>query len=865
MQSFAQTSPWGRHTYAVIVGAAIIAGIVLRWPAIEAGPGSDDYMQYAMLDGRYPVERSPLDLFNFTDGSAAENRALMAYGSVPWWTAPELRLAMLRPLSSLLVIFDRSVLGDRPVLHHLHTMLWWAVLVVVVASLLRRLLSLPVAALAVVAFVCEEGHGMPVVWLANRGALVSLVFGLLGLIMHLRYRVDGERRCLFWSVMWFVLGLLSGEWVFPVFGYLIAFELVAAPGGLWRRVLALAPVGVLAVLFLVVRSALNYGALNSGVYIDPVTEPLHFLVAAGQRIPVFFADLVYGIPAVHYSFGSPWRDIVLGWDVFPPDVWSQLPPWQTWHIVLGTSAMLLLAWAVWSTVVGDRDAERPMSLRWLLLGSLLSLLPVLASFPSSRLVMPASVGIFATLATTALRWAAGAAGVWREQHKLALWPLFGLSAMGYLQLWQAGATTHGQVHFVSAQYEAVRQWVQHADLDDATLAQQRVIIMSTTEHTLAFFLPFVLNYQGRPMPLSSWTLSGAMVPHDVRRTHGNVLEMATLVRGFGTNAMEQLYRDKRFGWKVGDRVEFEGLKVEVIDIFRGFPRRVRFTFDRDLDDPSLVFLLSTEVGLKRFPIPRIGETARLGRSAFPMPGAISAAIERRDPNVNCVGKRPLIDDCMLGHAHADCGGEGEPVLGCHGFGDCRWFRGGCLPLGYVASFCSADNVCCQDDWPYHAFEVFEEGPGVQGIESLLHGWGSRPWDSLRDTVVEVQLDPELLFEMPQVSCNSAAGPCDGGRLRILGYYRNSLAFSFAPPADSNQWGLTVDVLDDPDHGLRARICRTPQPERFGGGCPHMPDPTCAIEGQIRLTRMPRYPADLVDLHVRLRARFADGDEIEASF
>jgi len=864
VQSFPQTSPWGRHAYAIVVACAIIAGVALRWPALDAGPGSDDYMQYATLEGKYPVERSALDLFNFSDGSAQETQALKDYGSVPWWTAPQLRLAMLRPLSSALVIFDRSVLGDRPTLHHIHTMLWWAALVIVVAILLRRLFSGPVAALAVVAFVFEEGHGMPVVWLANRGALVSLFFGVLGLIAHMRYREAGDRRAQALSIAAFVLGLLSGEWVFPVFGYLIAYELLGASGSLPRRALALLPVGTLAVAFLAIRSGLRYGALHSGVYIDPVTEPMHYLVAATQRIPVFFADLVFGIPAVQYSFGTPWRDIVLGWNIFPPEIWAQLPGWRTWHVVLGVTAMILLAWAVRSTLVQNERGERPTALRWLLVGSLLSMLPVLASFPSSRLVMPASVGIFATLAATALAWAGRVARSWREQRRVALWPLLGLCAVAYMQLWVAGTSSRGQVHFVSAQYEAVREWVKHADLDDTRLADQRIVLMSTTEHTLAVFLPFVLHYQGRPMPLSSWTLSGAMVPHDVHRTASNVLEVVALFGGFGTNAMEQLYRDTRFGLRVGDRVTLDGLEVEVLDALRGFPRRVRFTFDRNVDDPSMVFLEATPVGLKRFVVPRIGAAARLRRSAFPTPGAMDRVIATRDANVTCVGQRPLIDDCTLGQAHADCGGVGDPVLACHGFGDCRWFAGGCVAVGYVASFCTTDDACCQDGWPYHDFDAFDEAPGAQAVEALLHGWGEQPWDTQREMNVVAALDPEVLPGVPSVRCSAGDGPCDGGRVRMLGYYTHSFSFALEPPLGSSDWGLSVDVIEDPRRGLISRVCRTSQPERFHAECPRTPAPSCAVDGELFLGKLPRYPAEVGQIGMRLRARFEDGDEVEVT-
>lgn len=79
----------------------------------------DDFAQVAMLDGAYPVERAPWDLFSFTKGEA-ENVALMSRGSLPWWSDPQLRLTALRPLASLLLSFDRAVFDSVPWAMHAH-------------------------------------------------------------------------------------------------------------------------------------------------------------------------------------------------------------------------------------------------------------------------------------------------------------------------------------------------------------------------------------------------------------------------------------------------------------------------------------------------------------------------------------------------------------------------------------------------------------------------------------------------------------------------------------------------------------------------------------------------------------------------
>ena len=66
-------------------------------------------------------------------------------------------------------------------------------------------------------------------------------------------------------------------------------------------------------------------------------------------------------------------------------------------------------------------------------------------------------------------------------------------------------------------------------------------------------------------------------------------------------------------------------------------------------------------------------------------------------------ERMPLSDCDYGLYWAECGGDGEPVLGCdRGNGDCRWFTGGVTARGYAV----ADKPVlggCQEGWPFSDF------------------------------------------------------------------------------------------------------------------------------------------------------------------
>jgi hypothetical protein len=84
-----------------LVVLAIGGGIWLRWHAQYAGFVGDDAVQLAMLRGDFPAERHFLDLFRFADNER-DGLRLMEFGYDAWWTDPQLRIAMFRPLSSAL-------------------------------------------------------------------------------------------------------------------------------------------------------------------------------------------------------------------------------------------------------------------------------------------------------------------------------------------------------------------------------------------------------------------------------------------------------------------------------------------------------------------------------------------------------------------------------------------------------------------------------------------------------------------------------------------------------------------------------------------------------------------------------------------
>lgn len=597
--------------YEVGVALIIALGFWVLLPSIHAGRITDDYMEVAMLDGVFSAPRHPLDLFNFTSGSSDDLTAAQRLGSMPYWAHPDLKLSFMRPLSSALVWLDHTALGADPVAGHLHSLLWWVALVLAVAYLYRSFLPTNLALLAVALFALSDAHHFTVLWLANRGGIVSLCFGVLGLhtlLLRARRTLGSQAAaCLLFS-----LSLLAGEWVFPLFGLAITHALVLGPTGFFSIQLAdtgkrlLPMLGPMA-LFLAVRTWLGYGAHGGGVYVDPITEPLRFIQVLSFRAPILVGDLLLDIPAHWWDTGSPWRGDLLRSGLLSNELWLTMPSWQPIQVALG-----LLATIAFSTALAISLRTYPVALRKKLIAltsaAALALIPVAASFPSSRLGLPAWV--FA---------APAAALVMQHCTHIALFPagkplrsivaaLLTLMGLGYTLLL---GPVRADIAHQAEHFWGIEQWVLNSEVNNNTLPNQHVFIFSGGTFTATFFYPYVLHAHGRPMPKSSYPIVGSAQTVDLYRDSSSSFILRPLSGKLLQRGVERFFRDPDLPYRSGQRFVLPHMTVEITKAWQGKPLELRANFEHSLDDPRYVFLRSRPLGMTRVKMPDVGKWIRL--------------------------------------------------------------------------------------------------------------------------------------------------------------------------------------------------------------------------------------------------------------
>ena len=590
---------------------AVALGVLLRWPALDGGFREDDFVQRAVIEGAFPIARGPLDLFWFSGGSAAESRALEDAGYLPWWSASDLRLAMLRPLSSALLWLDHAVLDADAWWQHAHSLFWWAALIACAALLLGRLLPRAVAGTAVVLYALDEAHAVPLAWLANRSTLVATAFGVLALWAHVRWREDGWRPGAWLTALAATLAVSAGEYALGVLVFVPAYELCAGRGRIATRVAALLPAGVPAAAYVATRAALGYGVRGSGFYLDPFDLPA-FARAVVQRVPALVGDLVLGVPANWWNGGSPWRGRILALGWFEPATWRALPSWHTWQVALGLLAVALVAWLLRWACRSAPDVGR--HLRWLVVGALVSLVPCASSLPAPRLLAGAGIAAAAIAALVIVHaWRA-----WRERRPpgVAIAVVALLAALVHGALAAERAWAHAS-EFGPNSRAAIR-YALDADIPRTHVQALDVVVVSASDFTTAAHVPWVRRAYGLEPPRSYRRLSGAMRAHDLVRIAPNVIDLEVLAEDVGEAAAGSLYRPASEWIVEGSRFELRGMRVDVLEARRGNPARMRFTFDAPLDAGGrYLVLVARPDGLRRLELPPVGASVRLPAAAVP--------------------------------------------------------------------------------------------------------------------------------------------------------------------------------------------------------------------------------------------------------
>ncbi|MFI5307063.1 MAG: glycosyltransferase family 39 protein [Polyangiales bacterium] len=599
----------GKGAYAAAAAAIICASLWLRAPVLSSGFAVDDYAQLAMMKDAYPIRTPPLQLFTFSSGDPTANAVLRGTGFFPWWSHPQLRISMFRPIASALMWLDLYAFGDNAFAYHLHSALWWVAMVAMLAVLLRRILPDAAALLALLLFCADEAHGMLLGWIANRNAIVASAFCVLGLWALLCRAENGDRRFGLLALASFGLGLLTSECALGFLGYAALHELLRPDGT--SRARRLAPIAALSVGYLVLRAGLGFGSHGSGMYIDPFGEAGAFFPEAARRFPVLMADLVLALHSSYGSAGLPFVIRLVERGLLDPAWLFDLRPLRELLIWAGLFSLVLFA-ALGVSVARRREGKP--DLRWLVLGTPLAVLPSVSSLPESRLLVPALLGFCVVLAERVH----ASVEAWRARRS-AFAPALGLAAASAFAAYHIALPSYDD--FVEAGAgarlaNAVRASILAPELDPLLGRDARVMLLSAADPTTTIYLPLIRRLNGKPGPRACQLLTSTFVPLQLTTLSPYAFELTRLSDAY-TPGDAYAAAFNREPLHTGERFDSDWLHVTVDATVRGLSMRARYQIDLPLDDPQVVLLAQTPEGLRRLAFPPQGESVTLMPPATP--------------------------------------------------------------------------------------------------------------------------------------------------------------------------------------------------------------------------------------------------------
>ncbi len=533
--------------------------MILFSPSLWLGFVSDDLMHRLYLLDELSLQDviddgllcSFTEMYDFTKNDSDFVSAAKDIGQIPWWTSDNWNMSFFRPLTEATHRLDYWLWPDTPLLMHLHSLLWAAGILFLVSNLYRKNLNKPwIAGLATLLFAITHTHAIPVSWLANRNALIAVFFGVLSLLAHDRWRKDGWKAGAVLGPFCLTLSLLAAEFALATCAYLLSYALFLDNGRARARVVSLSPYGPIVAAWAVVYRALGFGTTGSGMYTTPFNDPAGFAAKVLERLPILLGGQ---------------------WGILIEDYYSILEKPAFLHVI---SAVLILAVVavVFPLLRRDRVA------RFWGFASLLSLVPVCATFTSGRLLMFSNIGAMGLMAQAIGAWyeqddRLPARVLWRGAARVLVFllislhlivsPLFVPLAIGnFKAIFEYFAVSPGKSLPVTPR-----------------VAAQDLVLVNPPSTFYALYLWRYREFEKMPNPSNLRVFaSGANAPMEIKRLDEQTLKIK-IDKGFHRSFLADLFYDFRVPMKVGQRVEVKGPSARIVSLSTdSYPKRVEYLF-----------------------------------------------------------------------------------------------------------------------------------------------------------------------------------------------------------------------------------------------------------------------------------------------
>jgi hypothetical protein len=562
-----------KRALALVIAVAL--GLAAR--SIAIGFLTDDHGFRAALHARNGHAPAAYDLFRFVPGDLVGNARGMRSGRLPWWSAPDLKIHFVRPLTSLAFALDEHMFHDRPLGYHLVSLAWYAALLLVAASWFRRLLPAPAATCALAVFAWAAAHVEAYAWISARHIVIAATFAAAALA------AVAARRSRAWAALLLALGLTASEAALAAVPIWAALEVAAWDRSWHARLSRVVPPVSLAMAYLMVYHWLGGGTRASGGYHDPAADPGAFLSVAMTRLPALLGSSALGIPA---------------------ELALTVPGWKLACLGVASAGVVALAWHCTRPRGSGADHRQGGTMAWLALGGVVATLPGIAGFPGGRVLVIPDLAFAALLGLVLHRGLVAS----RSGRALAL-----LLAVAHLGLAPV-TTAHAMTRLIRRSQET-RAIAAQIERD---LSASGVAFIVAASDPMVYLYPRTILSDVAPHAVRCLsTLSAARSGHRLTRTGGHTFVLEPMERPLLDGSFDQLFRSSSRPFAVGDTAEQCGAKVRIAAVNRGLPTRLEVEMRSALDDEELALLVWQDRQLTRLRVPAIGGSIELPWSPGP--------------------------------------------------------------------------------------------------------------------------------------------------------------------------------------------------------------------------------------------------------
>jgi hypothetical protein len=375
-----------RFSSSIFIAIGIVLVILLTHrPNSEFTYKSDDYLQVFGIAGNAQLEDAGFKTaahqswisqlsyaFHFFNHDLKSLQPQRDYGNIPWWGSEAGKMHPFRPLAGLThwldyQVFDLDIVGIQ-----WHSLAYFLLFALISWGFYQKwLCHTSLALLCTALLIFDMSMTTNWQWIAARNAYLSLGLGIGSLLCYENWRSSQNYLSAASSVVLFLLSVLAAEAAVALLGYFGAYALTQDKKGWLKGCLAVIPFIVVVILWRSYYNAYGFGSTDIGLYVDPGRDPIAFTVQLVKTYPIICLSLISGVDGVISALSLQTR---------------------AW-IYCGAWALMVLFLLMIKNLI-----KRDKSVQYMLLGSMISVIPYATSFnPSARSTTFVSLGFFYVL------------------------------------------------------------------------------------------------------------------------------------------------------------------------------------------------------------------------------------------------------------------------------------------------------------------------------------------------------------------------------------------------------------------------------------------------------------------------------------